>query len=328
MSDTIINTVTGTITPGQLGPTLMHEHVFIDWPRAQIDIADLGARRDEALSVCIDHIEEIREYGVTSMVEASTDDLGRNVELMAEVATKTGFNIICSTGLYKEDGGSPICRRASELMGAGTDAVAEIFIKELSEGIGDTGIRAGIIKVASGYPEISDYEKMVLRAAAKASVETGAPITTHTDGGILGDEQQRILTASGVPAHRIIIGHSCGSLDFDYHMHICDGGSYLGFDRFGLEGFMPDETRVASILRLLDAGYASQLFVSHDSVWYWAGSPMPNAAAYDASRSPSYFFKYIIPQLKNGGATATQISTMLEENPKRVFGDGSIYSSI
>ncbi len=160
---------------------------------------------------------------------------------------------------------------------------------------------------------------MVLKAAATASVETGAPITTHTDGGILGDEQQRILVESGVPAHRIVIGHSCGSSDFDYHQRILERGSYLGFDRFGLLGFMPDETRVASILKLLEAGYASKLVVSHDSVWYWAGTPVPNQGSYDASRNPQYFFRRIVPLLEQGGASAEQISLILEGNPRQFF---------
>ncbi len=169
----------------------MHEHLFIDWPRAQAEIADLGDKRDEALSICGDHVEEIREYGVKSVVEVSTDDLGRNPALLAEVAQKTGFNIICCTGLYKEDGGSAICENAAELFREGPNRVADLFVKELTEGIGDTGIKAGIIKVASGYPVISDYEQLILKAAAIASVETGVPITTHTDGGLLGDMQQR-----------------------------------------------------------------------------------------------------------------------------------------
>src|SRR5262249_53103243 len=94
---------------------------------------------------------------------------------------------------------------------------------------GGTGIRAGIIKVATGVPAITPYERAILAAAAKASVATGAPITTHTDQGRLGDEQERILTEAGVPAHRIVIGHSCGTDDHAYHLAIARGGSYLGF---------------------------------------------------------------------------------------------------
>ncbi len=119
--------------------------------------------------------------------------------------------------------------------------MAESFIHELTQGIGGTDVKAGIIKVASGPGKITEYEKKILLAAAKASVETGAPITTHTDQGTMGDEQQRILTEAGVPAHRIIIGHSCGTDDHDYHMKVARGGSYLGFDRFGLDIVFPDE---------------------------------------------------------------------------------------
>jgi phosphotriesterase-related protein len=197
-----------------------------------------------------------------------------------------------------------------------------VFIRELTEGIGETGIRAGIIKVATGHPTISEYEKKILIAAAKASVETGAPITTHTDEGRLGDEQQKILTDAGVPAHKIIIGHSCGTDDNAYHMKLIEGGSYLGFDRFGIEVLQPDAKRIASLLAVVKKGAASRVVVSHDSVWCWRGQPIPNTEAFAellAVWTPSHFFTGIMPKLLEGGATKEQIEMMLVDNPRRFF---------
>jgi len=197
-----------------------------------------------------------------------------------------------------------------------------MYVRELTEGIGETGIKAGIIKVATGAPTITEYEKTLLAAAAIASTETGAPITTHTDDGPLGDEQQRILVDHGVPAHRIIVGHCCGSANHAYHRSIVDGGSYIGFDRFGLMILQPDEVRVKSLLALLEAGYESQIVVSHDSVWCWRGEPIPDpeaVAELAALWTPSHFFERIVPQLKDGGATDIQIEKLLQENPRRFF---------
>jgi phosphotriesterase-related protein len=250
---------------------------------------------------------------VESLVDPTTSDLGRNALLMAEIAAKTGLNIICSTGIYS----IATYINIRERLGGSPDAVAGMFIKELTEGIGDTGVKAGIIKVVSGHPRIGEEEHELLLAAAKASVKTGTSVITHTEG-ILGDEQQKILKGAGVPARRIIVGHSCGSTDLDYHMRIVRGGSYLGFDRFGLETGMPDEVRAASLLKLLKAGCASRLIVSHDSVWYWAGGPKLGSGAYK-NWNPTNFFERIIPMLKNGGATDEHISTMLCENPRRFF---------
>ena len=229
-----IATVTGTTTPDALGRTLMHEHLMIGYPGWESHSTEPGPNHDERFAVCVDKIEEMKAAGFTSMLDPCPNDLGRDVEFIAEVAQKTGFQIICATGLYKQsEGGLPYWHFRG-LFGDVTNAMAELFEKELTEGIGSTGIRAGIIKVATGPGEMTAYERQVFNAAAKASGAAGAPVTTHTDEGTVGDVQQQVLTQGGVPAHRIVIGHSCGTSDHDYHMGIARSGSYLGFDRFGL----------------------------------------------------------------------------------------------
>ncbi len=317
-----IQTVTGPIAVSELGRTLMHEHMMIGYPGWESDTIRPGPRRAEMVRICEDRISEIKAHGVTTLLDPCPNDLGRDVEFAAEIAARTGFHVICATGLYKEDEGGASYWRFRANMGAHPDSIAELFIRELTDGIGETGIRAGIIKVATGRPTISDYERTILLAAAKASVETGAPITTHTDHGVLGDEQQKILTDAGVPAHRIIVGHSCGSDDHDYHMKIVRGGSYLGFDRFGLEVLHPDESRIASLLKLVKKGAASRVVVSHDSVWCWRGMPIPNTEAFAemlAVWTPSHFFEHIVPKLKAGGASDADVEAMLVDNPRRFF---------
>lgn len=322
MAVTNISTVTGTVRSDQLGRVLAHEHVMIGYGGWESDTLRPGPSRAEAQAVAIDRIAEIRGHGVSTMIDPCPNDLGRDVTLMAEISARTGFPIICATGLYKEDqGGAPYWKfRAS--MGAAVESIAELYIRELTVGIGNTGIRAGIIKVATGHGQVSGYEKMLLEAAAIASKETGAPITSHTEAGTCGDEQQAFLVSKGVAPHKIIIGHSCGSADFDYHMRIVRGGSYLGFDRFGLEILQSDEIRVASLLKLLAAGAESRVVISHDSVWCWRGEPIPNPEAFAALLgvwAPTHFFERIIPKLKAAGATDAQIECMLVDNPRRVF---------
>lgn len=317
-----IQTVTGPVAVGDLGRTLMHEHLVIGYPGWEADTLRPGPRRADMLAVCRDRVGEMQAHGVATMIDPCPNDLGRDVELAAEVSARTGLRIVCATGLYKEDEGGAAYWKFRANFGASPDSIAEVFVKELTEGIGETGVRAGIIKVATGSPTISDYERMVLVAAAKASVETGAPITTHTDHGMLGDEQQRILTEAGVPPHRIVIGHSCGTDDHGYHMGIAQRGSYLGFDRFGIEVLQPDEKRIASLLAVLRAGAGRQVVISHDSVWCWRGQPIPNTEAFAellAVWTPSHFFEHIVPRLLEGGATREQIETLLVDNPRRFF---------
>ena len=317
-----IQTVTGPTTPDRLGKTLMHEHLFIGFPGFDVDWVRPGPSRRERIEKCVDKIEEMKSVGVTAMLDPCPSDLGRDVELMAEVAQRTGFQLICATGLYKEVEGATAYWKFQMSFGSVVDAMAELFIRELTEGIRDTGIRAGIIKVGTGPTTLTDYERAVFEAAAKASIATGAPITTHTDGGRFGDDQQRFLVEHGVAPHRIIVGHSCGSADHDYHRSIASNGSYLGFDRFGLDMFVPDSDRVASLAKLVEAGFGDRIVVSHDSVWCWGGMTVPDPKLQTAMEkvwTPSHFATRIVPQLREAGVTDGQLDTLLVDNPRRFF---------
>ena len=310
MSKNTVNTVTGVLNTDDLGTALMHEHLFVEYTDGIHRSPMPDVLRNEIVSICSDYIDRIRAYGVRTVFDPTTVDLGRNVHLLSEIAKKTGFNIICCTGIYSVQ--SYI--RIREHLGGDPAEVAELFIKELTEGIEDTEIKAGFIKVVTGHSGISKHEEELLAAAAKASVKTSARIITHTDG-VLGDLQQEILMNAGVEAHHIMIGHCCGSVDFDYHMRMLKKGSFLGFDRFGMETILPDETRVASVIKLINAGYVSRIILSHDSVWYWKGGPKYDSQAYK-NWTPTNIFERIIPMLKYGGVTDNDIKTMLIDNPK------------
>ena len=310
MSCETLQTVTGAIRPDDLGRTLMHEHLLVAYPGSEADTVNPGPDAAERFARCIDRIEELKSLGFSSMLDPCPSDLGRDVELMAKVAQATDFQIICATGLYKQSEGSYPYWHMRGNFGSTVGAMTEIFIRDIVDGIGETGVRAGIIKVATGPNEMTEYERGVFEAAAQASVETGVPITTHTDQGSVGDLQQRVLTENGVLAHRIVIGHSCGTSDHGYHMGIAREGSYLGFDRFGLGLLHPDEERVASlaksqqtlttgqakalilpseplVTRFVDRTYLkgkSEAFDLIEIVWD-EGAATANAAATDAERA-------------------------------------------
>ncbi len=321
MSCETLQTVTGAIRPDDLGRTLMHEHLLVAYPGSEADTVNPGPDAAERFARCVDRIEELKSLGFTSMLDPCPSDLGRDVELMAKVAQATDFQIICATGLYKQSEGSYPYWHMRGNFGSTVGAMTEIFIRDIVDGIGETGVRAGIIKVATGPNEMTEYERGVFEAAAQASVETGVPITTHTDQGSVGDLQQRVLTENGVLAHRIVIGHSCGTSDHGYHMGIAREGSYLGFDRFGLGLLHPDEERVASLAKLIAAGAGDRVVVSHDSVWCWRGQPFPPEleAAAIQHWNPTHFSTRIVPQLKDLGVTDRQIDALLIDNPRRFF---------
>jgi len=313
-----VQTVTGPIDSSELGRTLMHEHLVIGFPGWE---AVTHERFDRAVAVrtCVDRVAELQALGYSSMVDPCPNDLGRDVELMVEVAESTGFNIICATGLYLERmGGSAHWFLRSRLEDV-TPAMTELFLRELSDGVGTTGVRPGVIKVATGPRRMTDYENSVFRAAAAAAQETGVPVTTHTDEGRLGDLQVQVLTEAGLDPHRIIVGHSCGTTDFDYHMDLAGRGSYLGFDRFGIP-LVTDEDRVKSLTAVIEAGAGDRVVISHDSVWCWKGNPFPaNFGGPTGKLRPTLIDEKIIPRLIDSGVSEQQVHALTHENPRRFF---------
>src|SRR5207245_7496085 len=197
--------------------------------------------------------------------------------------------------------------------------MTEVCVRERTEGIGETGIRAGVIKVATSAHRITPYEEMVLRAAARAHLETGVPITTHTDEGTMGVEQLETLVGQGVAPQAIVVGHSDGSSDLHYHLTMLDRGAYLGFDRFGLELLHPDRARTAALIGLLGVGFERQIVLSHDTVWCWRGRAPVIPASALADWQPTHLFRKILPRLREAGVPQAKIDAMLVENPRRYF---------
>jgi phosphotriesterase-related protein len=316
----IVQTVTGTCRPAELGLTLMHEHLIIGWPGWDSDTAAPRFDRRDAKRLCVDRMLELRELGVSALVDPCPIDLGRDVEFAAEVSQAAGVHVVCATGLYKEESGAA---PYFKFRGAFTDSVAEmteIFIKEIEEGIGPTGIKAGVIKLATGPHQVTPYERTVIVAAARAHKATGTPITTHTDEGTMGREQLAILTEEGVDPSRVVIGHSCGSADLRYHVDLLDRGVTLGFDRFGLELLHPDRLRLAALIGLLGIGFERQIVLSHDTVWCWRGRPLPIPAEQLAPKwDPRHVLQHIVPALREAGVSQAKIDAMLIENPRRYF---------
>ncbi|MGH7786215.1 MAG: phosphotriesterase family protein [Candidatus Binatia bacterium] len=313
-----IQTVTGRIDASALGITLMHEHLIIGWPGWESDSAAPRLDRAAERQLCVERMLELKALGVTALVDPCPNDLGRDVEFAAEVAQASGVHIVCATGLYKEESGAAPYYK---FRGAFTDVVAEmteLFVRELSDGIGDTGIKPGVIKVATGPHQVTPYERSVIVAAARAHQATGAPITTHTDEGGMGREQLAILREEGVDPRHVVIGHSCGSADLRYHVDLLDQGATLGFDRFGLELLQPDRLRLAALIGLLGIGFERQIVLSHDTVWCWRGRPLPIPVAQLAPAwDPRHVLQHIVPALREAGVPQAKIDAMLIDNPRR-----------
>ena len=319
-----INTVTGTCTPNDLGRTLVHEHLLVGYPGWQMDALAPRFDRNEAKRRAIDAMHALQSHGVKTFLDPCPMDLGRDPEFMAEVAQATGMRIICTTGAYFEEQGLTYTFENLPL-----DDIAAIYEKEITEGIGETGIKAGLIKIATGAHRVSDYERKLLVAAARAAKRCEVPLISHTQEGSCGLDQIEIVTAEGVPPHRLLVGHSDGIDDPAYHRSIVRGGSYIGFDRLGITIILPDEVRVKNIASLVRDGYEKHVCLSHDTVCAsWLGRPIIGPGqVLDPSLlptmlpdwTPTHLFERVIPMLLDAGVSEASIRTMIDENPARWF---------
>jgi phosphotriesterase-related protein len=319
----MVNTVLGPLSPDQLGQALVHEHFVFSragwYADATVAPYDRGAAMQAGLNACL----LARAAGISTIIDATPNDCGRDPELYRGLSRKTLMNIICSTGLYYEGGGAPGYWEAKAQLGQDiTGLIAELFIREIREGIGTTGIRAGVIKVASSEA-ITPYEEAVFRAAVMAQKATGVPIITHTQGPGPGIAQADLFVREGADLRKVMIGHVSNNADITYQQAIIERGLKVGFDQLGLN-YIPDEVNVRNIAELCSLGYAGNIMLSQDTVNYWLGRSLveavpPQVAAAISNWKIDHVVKEILPALKKAGVTDEQIVQMTVDNPRNLF---------
>lgn len=330
-----INTVKGPICPEELGVTLPHEHIASQFPGWRADDTIAPYDRDAIKHAAQEMLNSLKAVGIQTFVDATPNDLGpRDPQLLKELANSSGVNLICATGLYYEHGGASYYWTFRQGVMKWypwyslEDEIYELFMREITEGIGKTKIKAGVIKVGTSYGEITDYENVVFRAAARAQMQTGLPIITHTEGPTMGPEQADLLISLGVNPERIMIGHMNNSWDIDYHRSILLKDVFISFDRTGLGFSWMTEIVLDIIAQLAAEGYADQIMLSHDYSAAWPGRPIDwgAIAAYIEDWHPTFISEEVIPRLIAKGVTEAQINMMMVENPKRLFlGDSSCH---
>ncbi|MFZ0013713.1 MAG: phosphotriesterase-related protein, partial [Acidimicrobiia bacterium] len=220
----------------QLGHTLMHEHIFVRNHEMEVNLPDAEWDPSSAVEDAVECLDGLYQSGVRTIVDLTVPGLGRDVALVAKVAERVPVNLVASTGWYTSNV-LPIYFRFHGPDGtAGTDALAELFVADIREGIAGVGVRAGMLKVVTDREGMTPDVERVMLAAALAHEETGVPITTHSHPASRnGLEQQAFLEGRRVPGDRIIIGHSGDTDDIDYLRELMDRGSTIGMDRFGME---------------------------------------------------------------------------------------------
>lgn len=251
---TIINSVLGPLDTANLGFTLMHEHIMTASPGILRDYPELlGPNPVERM---VNELKQAKNEGIDTIVDASTIDLDRNINLMAEVSRRSGVNIIATTGWWLDIPRYLAC--------ASADQMAEMFVREIEQGISGTNIKAGMLKSASDIEGVTPGAEIMLRAVARAHHKTGVPIMLHSySPAQVGRRQLAFLKEEGVNPKRIKMDHSNDTTDLEYLTWLLEQGCYLGMDRYPGRNASP-LARTKTMKALIDAGYAKRLCPSHD----------------------------------------------------------------
>lgn len=319
----IVNSVLGPIPADKLGQTLVHEHFVFAYPGWLADATMAPYDQSAALKTNLGVVKAAQAGGIKTVIDATTNDVGgRDPELYRKLAEQTGLNIVCSTGLYTDEEGSPAYWKTKAIWGMDlSKMMSELFIREISQGIGNTGVKAGVIKIGSS-PKLTKYEMAVHKAAVVAQRATGVPIITHTEGPTGGVEQAEFLLKEGADPKKVMIGHVSNSKDIEYHKAILAKGVYIAFDRIGLDIITPVNVIAKNVAELCKLGYANKIMLSHDSCNVWIGRqtvlPEKVLPAF-ANWRIDYVSNNFIPAIKALGVTDDQIKTMMVDNPRKLF---------
>jgi phosphotriesterase-related protein len=322
-----VETVTGTIDADQLGTTLIHEHlIYRDeavaawWPHVGSVVPVDPPRacgREDLHDAAMQSARAVVERGVKTLCEPTGMFGGRDVGFSRRVSEESGLQVVPCTGIYTYD------YLPMFFVTRDADAMADLFVHDVEEGIQDTGIKAAFLKCAADEPGITENIEKVHRGVARASVRTGAPIMAHSrPANQTALRQIEIFEEEGVDLSRVQIAHTGDTDNLDYIERVLAKGVFIGMDRYGLEIFLPIERRNATVVELLERGYADRMFLSQDYCatldWYPVEVEQQLLAAGAAKDwSMTLVLDQVIPVLREAGMTDAQLETMMVENPRR-----------
>ncbi|GGD70306.1 phosphotriesterase family protein [Microbacterium murale] len=320
-----VPTFTGQVDGDGLGVTLIHEHIFVTDPELDVNMPHPEWDEQACIERAVQTLSSLYERGVRTVVDLTVIGLGRDVRRVAEVAARVPVQIVAATGCYASSVLPPFfCLNGPGLVVDGPDPLIDLFIGDITRGIARTQVRAGMIKIASDGAGLTPDVERVFGAAAAAHLRTGVPITTHSDAAARGGTaQQDALARLGVPLDRVVIGHSGDSLDLSYLRALADRGSYLGFDRFGMEHVGRDADRIRMLIALLDAGYVDRLVLSHDAAVFSRVTPPSWRKEHVPNWHMTHLFDTVLPQLRAAGVDDATLHRLMVVNPRRVLTGGA-----
>jgi phosphotriesterase-related protein len=315
---THVPTVRGDVALDELGPTLMHEHVFVMRPEARVNYDCLWGEswwdEDVRVADAIQKLRRLRDGGIRTFVDPTAPGLGRDIPRIQRINAEVDLHIIVASGLYA------FLELPDFLASRTDDVITGMFVRELREGINDTGVRAAFLKCTVERQGVIGDVPRILSNIADAAIETDAPVMVHTNSEHrTGLPALEYLTTAGVDPDRIVIAHAGDSKDLDYLRGLADTGASLGFDRFGIDHFNPTADRIRTLGRLVQEGYTDRIHLSHDGACFY---DFMVANPFFADEHPDFLFlsHTVVPSMLEAGISQEQIDEMMVVNPRRFFG--------
>lgn len=310
--ENMVNTVCGKISVQEMGNTLCHEHIMCVNPSVLNAFGENWVNLDRVKNKAVEMFKQAKEEcGIDTIIDGTPIDLGRDIEIMRKVSSESGVNIVASSGIYPSE--EPF------LAGKKPEKFAENFINECQGGIGNTKIKPGILKCATGRAGFTDINKMLITTMAIVQKETNLPIFAHNEHSIKTPYKQiQIFEKNGVNLDKVIIGHCSDSNDADYLEDILKSGCFVGFDRIYPTMF---EHQAETIAELIRRGWEDKILVSHDhSVFIdWFDTTCEKQFEAHLDRNFTNVYKRLFPELEKLGVEKRQIQKLMSENIKTLF---------
>jgi predicted metal-dependent phosphotriesterase family hydrolase len=302
-----VNAVLGPVPAAQLGTTLMHEHILVDFVGAD-KIAPGRYDADEVVRVALPHLEKIKSLGCRTFLDCTPAYLGRDPALLARLARASGLQIVTNTGFYGAVGNKYLPRFA---FGETAKQLAARWEREFRSGIPPGGIRPGFIKIGVDSGPLSEMHAKLVSAAALTHLATGLAIMAHTGDGVAALAELAVLKRHGAPASAFIWAHAQNEKDTSVHRRAAEAGAWVEFDGISEEGLA---RHVKLVLEMKKHRLLDRVLVSQDAGWYHVGEPHGgNFRGYD------FLFQGFVPEARKAGLNESEVRQLLVENPRRAL---------
>ncbi|MBN1820392.1 MAG: phosphotriesterase [Prolixibacteraceae bacterium] len=298
--------MTGKISPEEIGKTLHHEHLLVDFVAADSINYDRWDK-NEVVEKVLPYLFEIKNAGYSTLVDATPAFLGRDPLLLKMLSEQSGVQILTNTGLY----GAYKIHLPKYFYEETAEELSQRWINEYKNSIEGTGVFPGFIKIAVDRAPLEDIHRKLVKAACLTHLQTGLTIMSHTGLAVPAFQQLEILKENGVHPSAFIWTHANNEKDYTKQIEAAKMGTWIAFDKF-----MPEskDEYIAFAKLMKKSGLLNKLLFSHDSGWFDPAKPGGGEI-----RGYMDIENFLIPALKENGFSQEDIDLLFIKNPAEAF---------